>query len=246
VDTTARQYVQRMCRLIRLRWLPLIALALAARPARAQPVVDARAVAAADTSLRIIVSVARRRLWVVERRDTLLAAPVAVGTQRSMAYGAHRWTFTTPRGVRTVRAKERDPVWIPPDWHYVEVARREHFRIVWLHGDTTIDLHDGSRLVMRHLDIRIEDDSTYDDDFAGYDIVSGNTLFVPPIGSPARRVAGELGKYRLDLGDGVGIHGTRDASSVGTAATHGCMRLHDADVEWLYEHIPVGTKVYIY
>jgi L,D-transpeptidase YbiS len=30
------------------------------------------------------------------------------------------------------------------------------------------------------------------------------------------------------------------------AATHGCVRLRDDDIEWLYEHVPVGTKVYIY
>jgi lipoprotein-anchoring transpeptidase ErfK/SrfK len=30
------------------------------------------------------------------------------------------------------------------------------------------------------------------------------------------------------------------------AATHGCVRLRDQDIEWLYENIPVGTKVYVY
>ena len=48
------------------------------------------------------------------------------------------------------------------------------------------------------------------------------------------------------LGDGVGIHGTPDTASVGRAATHGCMRLHDADIAWLYEHIPTGTHVYVF
>ena len=28
--------------------------------------------------------------------------------------------------------------------------------------------------------------------------------------------------------------------------THGCVRLADDDIEWLYENVPVGTKVYIY
>ena len=30
------------------------------------------------------------------------------------------------------------------------------------------------------------------------------------------------------------------------AAPHGCIRLRDEDIEWLYENVPVGTKVYIY
>ena len=202
--------------------------------------------AAADTALRVVVSTGQRRLWVIAQSDTLLAARVAVGSERSMTYGARQWTFHTPSGIHRVLAKEQDPIWIPPDWHYVEVARREHARIVWLHGDTSIDLHDGSRLIVKALSIRIEDDSTYDDAFEGSDILVGHTLYVPPAGSPARRVRGELGKYRLVLGNAIGIHGTKATETVGTAATHGCMRLYDSDIAWLYAHVPVGTKVYIY
>src|SRR6185312_8442822 len=65
------------------------------------------AAARRDTSLRIIVSIARRRLWAVAgAHDTLLDAPVAVGSQQSLAYGAQHWTFQTPRGIHTVLAKE--------------------------------------------------------------------------------------------------------------------------------------------
>lgn len=202
---------------------------------------------ATDTSLRIVVSLPRHRLVVIAGdADTLLSAPAAVGSGRSMAYGAQRWRFDTPRGVHTVIRKEQDPVWVPPDWHYVEVARREHLRLVWLHGDTTIDFHDGSMLVMKGLRLRVEDDSTYDEFDGDYDLVSGKTLFVPPVGSPARRVHGELGPYRLVLDGGIGIHGTPYTQTVGTSATHGCMRLFDRDIAWLYAHVPVGTHVYIY
>jgi lipoprotein-anchoring transpeptidase ErfK/SrfK len=230
----------------------MIAGAAAANRAVAQPggsasSVETERAAAADTALRIIVSVTQRRLAVVTgSADTLLYARVAVGSARSMSYGGHRWMFTTPRGVRAVLTKEQDPVWLPPDWHYIEVARREHLRIVWLHRDTSIALGDGASLIMKDMTVRIEDDSTYEK-FGGDDeIIVDNTLYVPPIGSPNRRVPGELGKYRLVLGDAVGIHGTPDTGSVGHAATHGCMRLYDADILWLYEHIPVGTRVYIY
>ena len=40
--------------------------------------------------------------------------------------------------------------------------------------------------------------------------------------------------------------GTPYKKSIGMAATHGCIRLNDEDIEWLYDHVPVGTKVYIY
>jgi L,D-transpeptidase YbiS len=50
----------------------------------------------------------------------------------------------------------------------------------------------------------------------------------------------------LNLGDGYLLHGTPYKESIGLAATHGCVRLRDEDIEWLYDHVPVGTKVYIY
>ena len=77
-------------------------------------------------------------------------------------------------------------------------------------------------------------------------IVFDNTLFIPPAGTKNRRVYGELGRFRLDLGEGYLLHGTPYKESIGMAATHGCVRLRDEDIEWLYDHVPVGTRVYIY
>ena len=36
------------------------------------------------------------------------------------------------------------------------------------------------------------------------------------------------------------------SAAIGHATTHGCVRLRDADVTWLYEFVPVGTRVYVY
>ena len=44
---------------------------------------------------------------------------------------------------------------------------------------------------------------------------------------------------------GVGIHGTPDAASIGYSASHGCIRMHISDAEWLFGHVDVGTPVYI-
>jgi lipoprotein-anchoring transpeptidase ErfK/SrfK len=49
----------------------------------------------------------------------------------------------------------------------------------------------------------------------------------------------------LGIYDGVGIHGTSDDASIGSAASHGCIRMHVPDVEDLYDRVPVGTPVYI-
>ena len=78
------------------------------------------------------------------------------------------------------------------------------------------------------------------------EVIFDGTLFIPPIGTLNRRIEGELGRHMLDTGNGFLLHGTPDKASIGTAATHGCIRLRDADIAWLYDMIPVGTRVYIY
>ena len=44
---------------------------------------------------------------------------------------------------------------------------------------------------------------------------------------------------------GVGIHGTAAEYSIGTAASHGCIRMRVADVIDLYPRVPLGTAVLI-
>lgn len=39
----------------------------------------------------------------------------------------------------------------------------------------------------------------------------------------------------------IGLHGTDDTSSIGTAASHGCIRMHNADISALAELLPLGT-----
>jgi lipoprotein-anchoring transpeptidase ErfK/SrfK len=44
---------------------------------------------------------------------------------------------------------------------------------------------------------------------------------------------------------GVGIHGTDAPGSIGYSASHGCIRMQVPDAEWLFEHVDIGTTVYI-
>jgi lipoprotein-anchoring transpeptidase ErfK/SrfK len=44
---------------------------------------------------------------------------------------------------------------------------------------------------------------------------------------------------------GVGIHGTPDDASIGYSASHGCIRMHIPDAEWLFHHVELGTPVLI-
>ena len=57
---------------------------------------------------------------------------------------------------------------------------------------------------------------------------------------------GPLGTRALYLdAPGIRIHGTPNAGSIGTYASHGCIRMLMSDVEELYEFIPIDTKVFI-
>ncbi|HZO97393.1 MAG TPA: L,D-transpeptidase family protein [Gaiellaceae bacterium] len=44
---------------------------------------------------------------------------------------------------------------------------------------------------------------------------------------------------------GVGIHGTPDDTSIGYSRSHGCVRMHIPEAEWLFRHVAVGTPVVI-
>ncbi len=49
----------------------------------------------------------------------------------------------------------------------------------------------------------------------------------------------------MGIFDGAGIHGTDQTGSLGTAASHGCVRMAIPDVIELYDQVPVGAPIYI-
>jgi lipoprotein-anchoring transpeptidase ErfK/SrfK len=49
----------------------------------------------------------------------------------------------------------------------------------------------------------------------------------------------------LGIYNGAGIHGTSDVGSLGSAASHGCIRMAVPDVMKVYDEVPVGAPVYI-
>jgi lipoprotein-anchoring transpeptidase ErfK/SrfK len=56
-----------------------------------------------------------------------------------------------------------------------------------------------------------------------------------------------LGTRALYLNaSGIRIHGTYDVGSIGTHASHGCIRMLISDVESLYPLVPIGTRVIVY
>jgi hypothetical protein len=49
----------------------------------------------------------------------------------------------------------------------------------------------------------------------------------------------------MGIFEGAGIHGTEETSSLGSAASHGCVRMSIPDVEELYDLVEVGTPIFI-
>jgi L,D-transpeptidase YbiS len=70
--------------------------------------------------------------------------------------------------------------------------------------------------------------------------------YLPPKDPSERFDSVSLGDYALYIGDGYIIHGTLFKSLLGRRVTHGCVRVGDEDLEFVYHHAPIGTRVYLY
>jgi len=208
----------------------------------------ARASATKGSGLRVVVSLRERRVWVLRGADTLRAAKAAVASGMTINYAGKSWTFRTPRGRHTVLRKRVNPVWQPPDWLYAETAMDYGLELARLRPDRPVRVNAGQLLVVRKGMVGLLEESTKEFSPLPTDehIVFNDTLYIPPFVTQNRKIEGELGRYALDLGDGYLIHGTVDPKSIGRAVTHGCIRLGDMDISWLYHHVPMGTPVHIY
>jgi lipoprotein-anchoring transpeptidase ErfK/SrfK len=72
----------------------------------------------------------------------------------------------------------------------------------------------------------------------------------PPYDGPEGSFAADdpanpIGERWISLGDGYGIHGTIEPDSVGNSESRGCVRMHDKDVEIVYDLLTIGSEVVI-
>jgi len=78
--------------------------------------------AMAPSGFYVVINTAGNRV-VLHKGDKVEAEMVAScgsGNVLEDPKGGRRWTFDTPRGVHTVKTKVADPVWIKPDWAFIE------------------------------------------------------------------------------------------------------------------------------
>jgi lipoprotein-anchoring transpeptidase ErfK/SrfK len=149
------------------------------------------------------------------------------------------------RGTIGLKAKLVQPPVTPKTIGPVIVIRR---------GDNRLTLYDGMRVVRT------------------FSVATGQTIYPTPLGrfqivvkwknpwwypptqdSWARGLKpvppgpnNPLGTRWMGLdAPGVGIHGTDEPASIGYSLSHGCIRMLVPQAEWLFDHVNVGTPVFI-
>jgi len=220
-----------------------------------------------DTGQTIIVSTQENHIYVRQHGQTIFDAVCSTGKGTSLAVDGKTLVFDTPIGKFHIKAKEENPQWVPPDWHFVEEAQRNGMRVVRLNPGQSLDADtgdaarannsgiwswfgssSGSRRVLKvRGDTVVEVDNGIERELPpGKTIVAGNAIVVPPINTKQRHYDKVLGRYRLELGDGYGIHGTDEPEKLGHSVSHGCVRVGDDDIAKLYAMANVGDEVIIY
>jgi len=71
----------------------------------------------------VLIDLDENRLYFKQGERTLWSAPIGTGTGMRVITHEQAWDFSTPTGRFQVQYKERDPVWIAPDWFFVENNR---------------------------------------------------------------------------------------------------------------------------
>ncbi|CAN5321707.1 hypothetical protein BH23GEM4_BH23GEM4_08270 [soil metagenome] len=68
----------------------------------------------------VVIALDEHQLHVMEAERVIWSAVVGTGTGTRLEGAGQKWDFSTPRGIFRVQRKEKDPVWIAPDWAFVE------------------------------------------------------------------------------------------------------------------------------
>ena len=147
---------------------------------------------------------------------------------------------------------------------FVRIRPAVTVRTLKRRAGTFVSVDRGSKIVRLFKRLRVVRSYRVAVGAAGYDTPRGLHHVLskqrnPAWHAPNRSWAGELAGQTIPAGDprnplkaafialggGVGFHGTGNLASIGTAASHGCIRMRIPDVLSLYRNVPVGTPVLV-
>jgi len=190
-----------------------------------------------DSNFVITVSTAENHVYARRDGQLVFDAVCSTGKNTTLHAGGETMVFRTPIGRFRIQSKEENPMWVPPDWHFIEQAREN--------GMSVVKLERGQRLG----DLYVSGNDVMSNGFPlaqGELILRGGAIVIPPVGTRQRQFPDVLGTHRLNLGDGYALHGTQAVSQLGRSVSHGCVRLANEDIARLYDMANVGDEVVIY
>jgi lipoprotein-anchoring transpeptidase ErfK/SrfK len=223
-----------------------------------------------DSPQVITVSTAENRVYVRRGGKAIFTAVCSTGKGTKLVVeNGRELIFDTPTGRFRILSKEENPAWVPPDWHFVEEARKKSLKTVRLAPGDTIDAETGNVIpaepsegiwgllkgdrarrrvlkIEKNTVVEVRADGTRRELPPGELIRAGRSLVIPPSSAPQRRFEKVLGHYRLNIGNGYALHGTMATRELGRSVSHGCVRLGDADMQKLFGMAKVGDEVIIY
>jgi lipoprotein-anchoring transpeptidase ErfK/SrfK len=156
--------------------------------------------------------------------------------------------------VAALTANTRTPIALPGRRVNAKVTRAGFGAVIVIHrGENRLLLYDGMRY-WRVFGVATGQ-TQYPTPLGRFTIVVKwrNPWWYPPASPWARGQSpippgpgNPLGTRWMGLSaSGVGIHGTPSDGSIGYSVSHGCIRMHIPEAEWLFNHVDVGTTVFI-
>jgi lipoprotein-anchoring transpeptidase ErfK/SrfK len=143
----------------------------------------------------------------------------------------------TPPHLTTADLRRRYPAFITVDRANFTLRVYEHLKLVRSYPIAVGQIGLETPAGLYHVQNKVVDPSWSVPNSAWAGSLAG-AVIPPGPGNPLQ--ARWLGIY-----NGAGIHGTADTWSLGSAASHGCIRMAVPDVIDLYDRVQVGTPVYI-
>jgi len=223
-------------------------------------------IAAPGTNVRLVVSVhgAQLRSWIrtLEKRFDRSPADATLIFRHAkpVIHGERLGRKLDPKTVMTrvlkaLRANSRLPVRVHTRTVAAEVAAKSFADVIVINREVNrLYLFGGSKLVRTFAVATGQ--SIYPTPRGRWHIVVKwkNPWWYPPIQDDWAKglkpvppgPSNPLGTRWMGLNaPGVGIHGTDEPTSIGYSASHGCIRMQVPDAEWLFDHVDLGTTVYI-